>query len=137
MKTILKRTAIAAALGSAVLLAGCATGPYYDGGYYGYNNGYYGDAPYYYEPGYVGPSVGLGLGYSTYDRDYRHQWRDHGDWRDGRRDDNARERERQSVGRPGDRNNDGIRDTWRERQSAGQQDRGGRPEPVEQHDQRG
>ena len=134
----LKRMAVAA-LGSATLLAGgCAAGPYYDGGYGG-TYGYYGDGPYYYEPGYVGPSVGLGLGYSYSDRD-RRNWNDNDrHWRDGNRDNNwrGRDNDARTVPNPRDRNNDGIRDSWRERDSAGQQDRGGRPEPVEQHDQRG
>jgi hypothetical protein len=79
-----------AAAGAATLLAGCATDPYYNNGYgynggYGYNNGYdYGAGPAYYEPGYVGPSVGLGIGFSSYDDGGRREWhgdRDHrGDW---------------------------------------------------------
>ena len=77
---------MAATLGSAALLAGCATGPYYDGyGYNGYNDGYvpYGYA---YDPYYVAPSVGLGFGYSYSDGDYRGgRWRDgDGRWHEGR-----------------------------------------------------
>jgi hypothetical protein len=79
--TILRK-AILATLVCAAPLAGCATGPYYDDygydryGYgYGYGSGYY--DPYYYGPGYVAPSVGLGFTYS--DRDHR-RYRD----RDGR-----------------------------------------------------
>jgi hypothetical protein len=142
------KTAALAALGGAMLLAGCATGPYYDNGYYGgaygYNPAYGYDTPYYYEPGYVGPSVGLGLGYSYYDGDGRN-WHDNDRrWSNGRgdnnwrgRDNDGRSRGNDARGDRGDRNHDGIRDNWTDRQSAGQQDRGGRPEPNEQHDQRG
>ncbi len=75
------RKAVLATLICAAPLAGCATGPYYDG--YGYDRGYgydygYGYAPgYAYDPYYYGPSVGLGFSYS--DRDHR-RYRD----RDGR-----------------------------------------------------
>lgn len=90
------------AAGCAALVAGCATGPYYDNyGYGGYGSGYgygssYGSAygpAYYGHPGYVAPSVGIGFGSTYYydqndrrhyrDRDDRREWR--GD-RDGRRD---------------------------------------------------
>lgn len=69
-----------AALGGAALLAGCATGPYYDNyGYpYGYNNPYYGST---YDPYYYGaPSVGFGFSYS--DSDYYRDGRYRGHWRD-------------------------------------------------------
>lgn len=85
------RKALLAALAGATLLAGCATGPYYDDYYgydraYGYDYGYgYGD-PYYYGPGYYyGPSIGLGLSWSDRDyrrhRDHRHRDHRHRDWR--------------------------------------------------------
>ena len=82
----IKRTL--AALAGTALLAGCATGPYYDSGYY-YGDRYaYGAPTYYYDayPGYVAPSVGLGFGYTYYDRDYRH-WdgHRHREWRQGDR----------------------------------------------------
>jgi len=76
----ISRKAILAALAGATLLAGCATGPYYDDYGYGYGNRYgygYGD-PYYGSDYYYGPSVGLGLGYTYSDRDYRRR----GDYRD-------------------------------------------------------
>ena len=61
---------------TAALLAGCATGPYYDSyGNHVYNDGsYYYDrpayryyeGPAYYAPApYVGPSVGFGIAYSN------------------------------------------------------------------------
>jgi len=62
-----------ATLVAAAPLAGCATGPSYDG--YGYDSYRYGYNAPYYDPTYVGPSVGLGLGYSDRD-DYRHDRRD-------------------------------------------------------------
>ena len=80
---------LAAGLGSAVLLGGCATGPYYDN--YGYN-GYYDNAygpgyGYAYDPYYVAPSVGLGFGYTYSDGDYyrggRYRDRD-GNWQQRR-----------------------------------------------------
>ena len=68
---------------AALALAGCAAGPYYDGGYgYGpsYYDGYgYGGGPaYYYDSG---PSIGLG--YYYYDGDGHRHWRDGHDnnWR--------------------------------------------------------
>ena len=69
------------ALGAAAVLGGCATG-YHDDGYYGdryaYGPNYYYD-PY---PGYVAPSVGLGLGYTYYEgRDRRHWRGDRNEWR--------------------------------------------------------
>ena len=74
---------ILAALGSATVLAACATGPYYDNGYgyptYSYGYGYGGYGTPYYDPFYVAPSVGLGYGYTYHDREYRR-----GDW-DGQR----------------------------------------------------
>jgi hypothetical protein len=56
--------------GSAALLAACATGPYdYGYGYNGYGapDPYEGYPGYGYAPGYVGPSVGVGIGFSDYD----------------------------------------------------------------------
>lgn len=87
---------VLAALGSAVLLGGCATGPYYDR--YGYDQGYggygYSDYP------YAAPGVGLGFSYSDSDRSYRH--RDDRDDRDGRwrdrRDHNDRGNWRENRG---------------------------------------
>lgn len=89
MKISLKGLAAAAA--GAVLLAGCATGPYYQDYGYGYGYDGYGYGPAYYGPAYVAPSVGFG--YSYYDYDDRRRWRGdgHRHWRgdrdrDGRRD---------------------------------------------------
>ena len=70
-----------AALGSAALLAGCATGPYDYGYGYGYDAPYYNspfyNGPYYSDPYYYGPTVGFGYSYSDTDRRYRHEnWRD-------------------------------------------------------------
>ena len=85
MKMSLK--AFSAVAGAALLAAGCATGPYYSDYGYGYDAYGYGPA---YGPAYYGPSVGVGLGYTYYDRDDRRHWRGdrHHDWRDrdGRRD---------------------------------------------------
>ena len=65
---------------AAVPLAGCASDPYYYGDY-GYNSYDYGYNYPYYGPAY-GPTVGLGLGYTDYDRrDWRDR-RDRRDWRD-------------------------------------------------------
>lgn len=74
--------ALTAALVGGVL-AGCATGPYYGDPAYGYNYGY---GPAYYDPLYVGPSVGFG--YTYYDSDGRRHWRDdhRREWRDGNTD---------------------------------------------------
>ena len=79
---------LAAALGGAALLGGCATGPYYDS--YGYNGYYDGYAPgygYAYDPYYAAPSVGLGFGYTYSDGDYyrggRYRDRD-GNWQQRR-----------------------------------------------------
>lgn len=139
--------AVLATLAGATLLAGCATSPYYDNGYYGGGYGYDYDAayggPYYGSPGYVGPSVGFGLGYSYTDRDYR-RWHNDNNWRD-RDDRNWRDRDNRNGRGDGDRDgrrerrrdDDAARHRFENSQSAGQQDRGGRPEPVEQHDQRG
>lgn len=101
----ISRKAILAALAGATLLAGCATGPYYDDGYgYGYGASYgYGYGDPYYAPGYYyGPSVGLGFGLTYSDRDYRgrgdhrhRDWRRDGrdrDGRDGWRDRGPRDR---------------------------------------------
>lgn len=92
---IFRKAALAAAIGGALLLGGCAADPYYDnygynGGYaYGYNQPYYSQPYYaqpYYGPAYVEPSVGFGIGFADYggdrhwhhDRDGdRHEW--HGD----------------------------------------------------------
>lgn len=97
----ISRKALLAALAGATLLAGCATGPYYDD-YYAYDRGYgYGYGDPYYTPGYYyGPSVGFGLSYS--DRDYRrHDHRDR-DWRRDRGDrDGWRDRTTDWYGRPG------------------------------------
>jgi len=90
---------------AAALLGACATGPYYDNGYgYGYNNGYAYDNGYAYAPGptyydetppfFAAPSVGFGVGFSSFDHDgHHHEWRGdhdgHRDWhgdRDGRGD---------------------------------------------------
>ena len=91
------RKTLFAAAAAALLLGGCATGPYYGG--YGYGYDYYGYGPAYYDPVYVGPSVGFG--YSYYDHDGRRHWR-------------------------GDRDHDGRRD-WHGRGDRG--DRGPRPTP--------
>lgn len=84
MTISMKRVLVA--LGAAAVLGGCAT---YDDGYYGdryaYGPNYYYD-PY---PGYVAPSVGLGLGYSYYDGGDRRHWR--GDRHDWRRDRHGRD----------------------------------------------
>lgn len=74
------------ALGAfALVLGGCAAGPYYGGGYgYGNGPGYYGYGPGYYgygAPAYEGPSVSLG--YYYFDNDGRRQWRDGRDAREG------------------------------------------------------
>lgn len=84
------------ALGAVTLaLAGCASGPYYDGyddygygpgyygygpGYYGYGPGYYGYGGRYYDPYYYGPSYSYGapvFGYYWYDQGGGRPWRDH------------------------------------------------------------
>ncbi len=97
----ISRKAILAALAGATLLAGCATGPYYDDYGYGYGNRYgYGYADPYYGSGYYyGPAVGLGLGLTYPDRDYRRHgdhrdrdWRRDGRDRDGRDRDGWRDR---------------------------------------------
>ncbi|HZZ91521.1 MAG TPA: hypothetical protein VFE23_03110 [Usitatibacter sp.] len=90
---------VLALVGAGALLAGCAAGPYYDNGY-GYGNGYdagygyngydYGPGPAYYEPGYVAPSVGFGVGFNSWDGG-GHEWhgdhdRGHHDWRGDRGD---------------------------------------------------
>ena len=88
---IFRKAALAAAVGGALLLGGCATGPYYDN--YGYNGGYgYGYEQPYYGPAYVEPSVGFGVGFADYGGD-RHWHHDHDgdrwhgdrshDWRGG------------------------------------------------------
>ena len=107
------RKAALAVLASATLLAGCATGPYYDDYGYGYGSRYgygygYGD-PYYYAPGYYyGPSIGLGLTYS--DRDYRRHDHRHRDWRRDRHDrDGTRDRSPDWYNSPG-----GTRDAERD-----------------------
>ena len=69
---------VVVALGAATVLGGCAT---YHDGYYGYGDRYAYGPNYYYDPypGYVGPSAGIGFGYSYYDRgDHRH-WHHRGD----------------------------------------------------------
>ena len=121
-----------AALAGAALLAGCATGPYYDdygynNGYgygnsygyydgYGYNNGYgYGYGPTYYEPGYIAPSVGFGVTYIDRDDNHRHyrgdrdgrrEWRneDRREWRGDNRRDEAIVRQQEREARQMDRN---------------------------------
>ena len=95
------RKAVFAALVGATAITGCAAGPYYDDyGYNGYDRyGYYDNSGY-----YVGPSVGLGLGYTYYDRDYRRNWRDdRRDWRADRDRDRSNDRGRDGayVDRPG------------------------------------
>ena len=93
------------ALGATALLGGCAT---YDDGYYGDRYAY---GPGYYDtyPGYVGPSVGLGFGYSYYDHDRRywrgdrHDFRGDRDWRadrDFRGDVRSAEAARGTTGDP-------------------------------------
>ena len=106
----ISRKAILAALAGAALLAGCATGPYYDDYGYGYNYGpSYG--PYYYGSDYYyGPSIGLGLTYS--DRDYRRGGHRHRDWRrdgrhrDGRDRDGWRDRDPRDPGNVRDAESD-------------------------------
>lgn len=81
MKTLL------AATGCAVLVAGCATGPYYDN--YGYDYGYGGYGPAYYGyPAYAGPAVGIGFGSTYYYDDDHRRYHGRGEWRDrdGRRE---------------------------------------------------
>ena len=79
-----------AAGAAALLLAGCATGPYYQDSYgYGYGPGYAYDG---YGP-YYGPSVGVGLGYTYYERDGGRYYRD----RDGREWRAERERDARRV----------------------------------------
>lgn len=90
MTSSAKKLVLAAALGGAALLSGCATDPYYDNNYgYGYDRGYaYGYD--YANPYYVAPSVGFGYSYSDgYDRRYYRG--DRGNWRgrDGYRDPDA------------------------------------------------
>lgn len=106
MKITMKSAALAAALGGAALLSGCAT--YYDDGYgYGYDNyGYgYGGPSYYGYPAYVAPSVGFGFSY--YDRDdRRHRWRDRDHRREWRRDHGDRGEWRGDRGGRGDWRND-------------------------------
>ena len=80
------RKVVLALAGAALLLGGCATGPYYDR--YAYNEGTYYDRPVYrddvpvyrhydygpaysyYSPYYVAPSFGLGFSWSS-----RSHWR--------------------------------------------------------------
>ena len=115
MKTSAKL--VLAALGSAALLAGCATGPYYDN--YGYGNDPYGRGYYGYDYGYpyVAPSIGLGFSYSDrYDR----RWRD-GDGRD----------------RDGWRDRDGSRDGWRDRDGSRDRDGNWRDHRGPRDDNRG
>ena len=77
------RKTLLAAAAAGLLLGGCATGPYYGG--YGYD--YYGYGPGYYDPVYVGPSVGFG--YSYYEHEGRRYW-NHDGRRDGRGDHDGR-----------------------------------------------
>ena len=66
---ILTKTALAAAVGGALLLGGCAADPYYNNYGYApaYDNGYaYGYDQPYYGPSYVEPSVGFGIGFADY-----------------------------------------------------------------------
>lgn len=106
VKTVLATAAAAA------LLGGCATGPYYQDGY-GYGPGYYnGYGPAYYSPGYLEPSVGLGITYI--DRDDNRRWRGDRDWdgrRDGRRDRDGRDDRNDWRDRGGDRDRGGGRDS--------------------------
>ena len=104
----ISRKAILAALAGVTLLAGCATGPYYDDYGYGYRHapsyGYGYPDPYYYGSGYnyYGPSIGLGLTFS--DRDYRrHGDHRHRDWRRGDRDRDGRDRDWRDRDGPHDR----------------------------------
>ena len=81
-----KKLILAAALGGAALMSGCAVDPYYDNYGYGYDRGYaYGYD--YANPYYVAPSVGFGFSYSdSSDRRYyrgdRGYYRDRDGWRD-------------------------------------------------------
>lgn len=122
------------ALGAfALVLGGCAAGPYYGGGYgYGNGPGYYGYGPGYYgygAPAYEGPSVSLG--YYYFDNDGRRQWRDGRDGRDAR---DAREGDQRWRGR--DWNNDrGDRRDGNDRRYGGVRDStgapvGGNPDPA-------
>lgn len=97
--SIFTKSALAAAVGGALLLGGCAADPYYNNYGYapgygngyapGYDNGYaYGYDQPYYGPAYVEPSVGFGIGFADYgggrhwdhDRGERHERHgDHGD----------------------------------------------------------
>lgn len=92
---------VLAVVAGAAILAGCATGPYYQDYGYGYGPGYaypYDDyGPGYYGPGYVAPSVGFGVTYIDRD-DHRRHWRDDRQSRDNRRE------------WRGDRDGDGRRD---------------------------
>jgi hypothetical protein len=97
--TIPRKTILAALVGAS-LLTGCAS--YYDDSAYGYDYDRYGYAygdPTFYNPAYVGPSIGLGLGYQDYEG--RREW--HGDHRDR---DHERDHER-------DRNSERERNAWR------------------------
>lgn len=77
MKTLL------AAVGCAVLLGGCAAGPYYSYDYaqpyaYGYDDG-----PYYYGPGYYMYAPAFGFSYYSGGDWHGHDWHGHdhhGDW---------------------------------------------------------
>jgi hypothetical protein len=104
MDMAISRKTVLVALAGAALLAGCATGPYYDDYGYGYGSPYgygYGD-PYYGSGYYYGPSVGLGLGLTYSDRDYRRRGdHRHRDWRRDGRDRDGRDGWRDRG--PGDR----------------------------------
>ena len=96
------------AIGFALLLAGCASGPYYSGyGSYSYYDPYpvysYGYSPYYYGAPVIGGS------FFYYDRD---DHRRHGDWRDGRWRDRDRDDDRPRW-RDRDRGNDASPDLFR------------------------
>ena len=74
----MSRKSVLTLAAAGALLAGCATGPYYDS--YSYDDGYYYDRPVtryyepappaYYAPYYVGPSIGLGFTFGGH-RHYR------------------------------------------------------------------
>ena len=90
--SLMKKVALAVAGAALPLMGGCATGGYYDDGYYGNRYGTYG--PSYYDPYYAAPAVGLGFGYAYSDNDYRRR-----DW-DGHRHHDRRDNDRPLHERP-------------------------------------